>query len=673
MAEYIHMGSTTNVAPTAPAAPVEGTPPFPNVLHQYSSYSYVLTLSAISTEYCNSAAYRAGVKQNDGNLEIICRSGSGFPDNRQDTLAGKFEFFIDDLKISSAAGMDSMTKNTNATGISFTVTEPYSMGLFYQSLSVAATKCKHESFILSPYLLTIEFMGHISADKLNVKVPNSTKYISMRISKVEMSVTGAGAVYTIEAYPWNEQAYNKNHTEFTTDISVKGSNVKEMLVLGAPGEVAKDLQSIVNQRFRRFAEKNGDPTPDTIVILLPPDSSGDEDSPLNEIAEASMGFDTVRTAPSGMGKEDRIFDRATSTFLRSNLVTNPTVGEFNFSQGSDIINAINQIVLMSDYGRKALENVDQSGMVNWWKVETEYRQINPPAGAEDIYRKSDGSFPMVIVFKVIPYKVHISHFTPPNTKLVGKDNLEMQALKEYNYIYTGKNVDILDFQIRFDHGFYSPVSPDTTLESSDLKTGAQSSNSASPKPALDKAVFKPGDPKKTEMASRLVRSKTRSSLAYGGGGGLDDAASLAARNFFDVVTNPASLVQLDMTILGDPYFLGDSGLGNYSARSTQYSNMNSDGAVNWQNGEVDIKVTFETPVDPDLITGMYKFPSGDAENLVINQVSGLYKVYTLESNFKQGKFTQTLSLTRRSHQFSENNEGEPITKGTVNNQAARNS
>lgn len=655
MAEFIPQGSANESPPPARPAPVTGKPPFPNILHQYSSYNYVLTLSAISTEYCNENTYRSGVKQEDGNIEMICRSGSGLPDNRQETQAGKFEFFIDNLKINSAAGMDQATKNTNATGISFTVTEPYSMGLFYQSLQIAALKCRHDNFIVAPYLLTIEFMGHISADKLNVKVPNATKYISMRISNIDMTVTKAGAVYNIEAYPWNEQAYNSVHTEFTTDISVRGKTVLDM-TLGTGGEVAKNLTSIVNERLRQIAEKNKDPMPDIVGIIFPPDSSGDSDSVLNEIAESSLGFNTVRTAPPGMGKEDQVYDPVTGTFFRNKLTTNPSVAEFKFSQGSDIINAINQIVLMSDYGRKALENVDSKGMVKWWKVETQYFQI---PGKENL--KSDGTPPVYIVYKVIPYKAHISHFTAPNTKLTGKENLEKEVLKEFNYIYTGKNVDILDFNIKFDYGFYSTMSPDSGIESGDRKLTAQTSNSASTKRAPKDLEINPADPQKTEMASRLVRSKNRSSGAYGGGGGQDDFASLAARQFFDVVTNPSSMVQVQMTILGDPYFLGDSGLGNYSAGNSEYFNMNSDGAINWQNGEVDVKVNFETPIDPNAATGLYTFPKGDAKTKVISQFSGLYKVYLLESNFNQGKFTQTLQMTRRIHQFSQNEEGKPVT------------
>lgn len=631
-------------APLA-APPVKGNGPFPNILHDYSSYNYIITLSAITMGQCNSGSYR-GLGPNS--TEIIARTAGGFPDNRQQTAAGKFDFTIDNLKIKSAAGLDQVTKNTNASGISFTITEPYSIGLFYQSLQVAAKATGHGTFTLAPYLLTIEFAGHVSANKLNVRVPNTTKYICMRLGKMDMTVTSAGAVYNVEAYPWNEQAHNSMYTEFATDISVNGKTVEEMC-RGVTGGNNKNLVDVINIRNTKLAKRNGDPIPDYISIIFPTEADGSGD---NIIGDADMKFDTIRTATPGMGKEDQIYDPGTGTFIRTKILANEKEAEFKFSQGSDLINAINQIILMSDYGRSAIESLDGNGMVDWWRIDTTYKQIE---GASNM--KKDGSQPTISEFRVVPYKAHVSVFAPPNSKLAGKDNLDTTALKEYNYIYTGKNVDVLDFNIRFDVGFYNVIAADMGVEAGDRKRNAQSSNSTSDKPMSAKIVVATQDPSKTEGSIRQVKGTLASNSSRGGGGGKDDAASIAAREFFDVVTNDGSLVNMEMTILGDPYFIGDSGLGNYYAKDTTLFNMNSDGAINWRNGEVDLKVTFRNPVDPNLATGMYTFPPESTDAEVVKEVTGLYKVITLENTFAQGKFTQTLKLVRRTHQFSDNAEG----------------
>ena len=61
-----------------------------------------------------------------------------------------------------------------------------------------------------------------------------------------------------------------------------------------------------------------------------------------------------------------------------------------------------------------------------------------------------GTAPLVYVYRVIPYDVHASKMITVNTKGPGFYELAKQTVKEYNYIYTGKNVDIINFDIYFD-------------------------------------------------------------------------------------------------------------------------------------------------------------------------------------------------------------------------------
>jgi hypothetical protein len=98
-----------------------------------------------------------------------------------------------------------------------------------------------------------------------------------------------------------------------------------------------------------------------------------------------------------------------------------------------------------------------------------------------------------------------------------------------------------------------------------------------------------------------------------------------------------------MKILGDPYFIADSGWGNYTAKPTNYENINSDPSMDYQSGEVDILVNFRTPLDINVATGKADF----GNTTLISQFSGLYKVYEVSSNFSKGKFTQDLTLMRR--------------------------
>jgi len=110
-----------------------------------------------------------------------------------------------------------------------------------------------------------------------------------------------------------------------------------------------------------------------------------------------------------------------------------------------------------------------------------------------------------------------------------------------------------------------------------------------------------------------------------------------------------------MQIIGDPYYIIQSGTGNYTSSPTQFHNLNEDGSVSYQNGEVDIMVNFRTPIDINQSTGMYNF-GPNTDTAPVMQFSGLYKLTNVSSVFSQGKFTQTLTGYRRPMQESKKPE-----------------
>jgi hypothetical protein len=76
--------------------------------------------------------------------------------------------------------------------------------------------------------------------------------------------------------------------------------------------------------------------------------------------------------------------------------------------------------------------------------------------------------------------------------------------------------------------------------------------------------------------------------------------------------------------------------------------INSDGSMNYQNTEVYIVVNFRTPTDIQEGTNVYK--NLESSSMLVQSFSGLYKINKVESYFSGGKFTQTLGITRQTHQ-----------------------
>ena len=676
---------------------VPGTPPFPNILHNFATYNCIWTLSVLSPQDLNfpDDSYRKGKLG-----PLILKSGSGEPNDRISTTyrsvdnpQGKFDYFIENVKISGMMGMDKATGNTNATGLSFDIGEPYSMGLFFQSLQIAAAESGYINYLDCPLLLRLEFKGHIDALRQNVQIPGTTKFFPIKIMNITMRVSGNGSTYSCTAIPWNEKAHNTTYSQIKTDINISGSTVQEMIQTGA-----KSLQKVVNDRYLETVKRKDVEVPDQILIVFPSDlktsdaasSKDDSSNPasatsnpnekqsnlnvfkrlgvargsdnfnlvqkdnINPVGISSMGFNEYRKGDAGFGKDNAVYDEKTGTYKRGNVSVSKTSSEARFAQGTDIPNVINQVILASDYGRQALDpdKISEDGFINWWKIDTQLYILDSDANLGKTGRK-----PNLVVYRVIPHRVHHSKFMAPNQPAKGVEKIKLDAIKEYNYLYTSKNLDIINFNIEFNAAFYTALTADGGKNNQGAQRIVETGGLATdiPKEFNDKGSTEGGVTRAadgslssenagvglnqvpTQSESDKIKSRTGAK-----GGLVDSAATVAARQFYDAITEGSDMVQLDMTILGDPFFIGDSGVGNYSAQATNLKGINADGAINNQDGAVYINVKFRNPIDISRSTGRYDFPNGG----IVPQFSGLYMVTKVENSFGKGQFTQVLSLTR---------------------------
>jgi hypothetical protein len=652
--------------------------PLGNPLHNYATYNYVIGLGCLTDQEINNpdTTYKAGKA-----IRLICKDANADPNNRVATPYGKFDFFIDNVELKSVVGLDG-GNTTNVSNISFTVTEPYSMGMFLIACQTVAQQLGHDNYTEAPYVLTIEFRGNTQTGSM-VNVPGSTRHIPFNFNDVSMKVTGEGSVYTCTAQPFNQGAITDDKALFTSDVSITGDTVQSILQTGE-----KSLQKVINQKLKDTAKAAGITTPDEVIILFPQDFASaasisadssestfgatttssvgsatavyqklgvaesslnstqvQQASDCNAIGQASLGFNDARTAMAPVGKENRIWDTDKQIFVRGKNIADPTVTDMKFSQDTDIPNAINQVIINSNYASEALvaSNLTAEGYRGWWRIDPQVYNIGP-------VEKATGAKPKLMVYRVLPYNVHTSNMMPPNLKAPGLGQggaLEKQAVKEYNYIYTGKNVDIINFDITMNQSFRALMGADALEKSQDAKMLAQTSDSADPV-----AVGNPlplGALPSTQPGStptKVSYSGTSLNTDKKGGGGIETPGIRASRIFMDAVTNGQDLVNLTLTILGDPYFIPNSGMGNYTSAATQYTNLNLDGSMNYQNGEVDIKVNFRTPLDINQTTGLYDFGSKSAP---VTQYSGLYRISEVTSKFSKGQFQQTLIGQRRNN------------------------
>ena len=366
----------------------------------------------------------------------------------------------------------------------------------------------------------------------------------------------------------------------------------------------------------------------------------ENDDNVNDLGRAAVKLDD----PLGPGANPYVstfyqYDEETNLFTRDNITIDPAQRQIKFKQGEKIQRIIEELICISDAGIDIGPNAtpDDLGMVPWFRIETQVFNVNNAKQESQSGRK-----PRVYVYRVVPYKVHHSVFAAPNAPYQGYDNLAAQAAKEYNYIYTGKNDDVLDFNLEFKNTFYAALAPDggNNSANNNIQSGSGRPNEVRGA-AADNGQGTRGDGATTE---RDPQGDTNSSSA---GATAESAAVRTARRFNDAIVNSdVDLLIATMQIWGDPFWLSDSGMGNYMARATNLFNVNADEQADYQNGQNDIIVNFRTPVDLKA-DGFYSFPQ---EFVNVDNFSGLYMVINVTNFFQQGKFTQELQLVRRRNQ-----------------------
>jgi hypothetical protein len=519
-------------------------------------------------------------------------------------------------------------------------------------------------------------------------VPKTTKHFTIKFTEVTMEVSEGGAKYICKANATGESALLHSNINLTSEISFEGTTVQEVLQTHP-----KSLTNIINRHLKDVAK--GQYTPDEIVILFPPtqataQASGsgnqgatetkagpiDTTDPLapnnatsgansgktvydvvgvardskseglkqttqvNSIGKSKLGYGNTRegyASSPGVG----LYDEKTHTWDQAQIKKDPTLSSYAISSGASITNAINQVLLSSDYARNAMkkDGIVDGGMRVMWNIVPTYYILKSKNNEE-----FTGEPPKLMVFNVIPYKVSATAMGTSGGNISTTHYQQMidNAAKIYDYIYSGKNTQIKKINLKFD-ALFKAFLPVRANSSKDVQTG--NANSAQIDRNIDDITFKGGQTSNTPeagLAYIVSRTGTTASTDGTGGGGEETVETRMAKWFFNSMVRNADMQTLEMEIVGDPYWLSSSGWGNYRAGETKYWNVNSDMSVNHHNGEVHMIVRFKTPSDINDTTGLYNMNGKKA----LLQWSGLYKVTHVESRFKQGEFSQVIKANK---------------------------
>jgi methyl-accepting chemotaxis protein len=357
---------------------------------------------------------------------------------------------------------------------------------------------------------------------------------------------------------------------------------------------------------------------------------------VNDIGNSSMLFEqgSPGTSPNPQVSAEEALNEDTGEINRTANTISATQRQFSFPANTKVTKIIEEVILASEYGQTLNNRVDDQGMVEWFTIDPQLYIIGD---ARDV---ASGGMAKIYVYRVLPMKVHSSQFAPPTAPGAGYSKIANQVYKVYNYIYTGKNKNILDFDIEFNMAFVDTVNQGVN--------NADTGRGQITEPDVDRVEqATAGTGNADAGTTRISTSSEYGSANAVGGVEVETAPIRNARQFHDAILNgQGDMVQLTMTILGDPYFLSDTGMGNYTADLGPYTTVTADGTMDFQRTEIDIAVNFRTPLD----YGSDGFIEMLDDTIPVSPFSGLYKVVSVRNTFQGGEFRQELELVRRRNQ-----------------------
>ena len=725
----------------------------PNPLHDYESYNAVFTLAALTLEevnfpnilYNRMPLYPVAHSAGKGNIkEVTFYKQAGV----------SLEYFIDNVEIKSFISPNQKTKHVQRSEISFTVTEPFSIGLFLQTMQIQAGKAADDGnveFTQAPYALIVDFVG-VDANGKIFRNNNLRKVMPVQMTKAAIRASQAGAVYECTAAPWTETPTMDVNNKINTDITLSGKTVYEMMQVGDDSLMGQlNFKGAELDKKAKKKEQLATVPQDDFVIYFPENSEveyteaerkmvlkdraivadkgdgelgdyyfntekrdivvetllGKNVRVTNEYTGTSgQGVRVFQTEGEGsnafflgndigaskmainennmaiMGKKfpdfEEKYDKRKKTFTRDGITLNLKLMTLSFKKNTRITDIIETVILLSEYAKNLTKNPDemknkQPGKHPWFRVRTKCFQLQ-----DAFFKLKTKTHPRLNVFSIVPYQVPDTIFDDDTSMPSGYTVVRQNIVKGYNYLYTGLNKDILDFQLDYNFAFYNSAPQNLNKSSSTSSAGGNKSiekNSTATdnqQAKLEEAALdKPGP-----LISRVLKAQKETS----GEGTENESAELKiARTMNDRIINGGTtdLIQMDLQIIGDPYFLPASGMMNsdepirffvdprpYAPDSaSDKNNGNGRGEINYQDTACFIEMNFQTPIDYQPGGDNFIFPQGGAykngagQTIRLGEFSGIFQVQTIVSSFVQGKFEQTLRINRQANMTLDAVEG----------------
>ena len=357
------------------------------------------------------------------------------------------------------------------------------------------------------------------------------------------------------------------------------------------------------------------------------------------------------------------------TYKRDGIKIDFRDRQLSFPKGTRVTDIIEIVLILSEYGKNfgasMTKDTDQNGYTQWFRIIPQCFELKNSY----VESKTKSSY-KVIVCNVVKYGMMTAILADDDQAIPNLTLMNNAIVKRYDYLYSGMNHDILDFDLRYNFAFYNTQTRDPNNTKS-AKPGKQGEDTYQ---VVETTKYETADGRSVYSShgrNVATNADTNSQATIG-----ESQETSFARDFNQKLINSSTdLFDINLTIHGDPFFLPNSGNTNYINLDTeeklqdasQSYMVNPDGQIQVLRQQFLIEITFISPIDIDKKEGNYIIPTAtikdrEGAQRVVNEFGGIFRVIEIKSEFRGGRFTQVLRCVRSGNMAIDGKDVKVITK-----------
>lgn len=427
----------------------------PNVLNQYDSVSYHFKLFMMN---------ELTLKKNGYNIKNTPQ--------RIISETGKSSIYINDVQIEHWVAPNH--KTLSASGIKFTMTliEPHGMSLLDQIYN-SSVDLAIANYARSPMYMELSFLGRDeqTGEERKVYTGNANHLWRVQLINMETQVDAGGTTYILMGHLFNDLAVNETLGRPPMELEVYGNSFTEML---------SNLEKAWNDAEQSNYDSNVQPLHQYKFYLY----NNFESSSTNV-----LNWETLKFIPGAFKNQRTDQGKSTSTqgMTQANWTTKHSIQEI-----------LDTMISNTNWGEETGDILSSVSKENekreprfprTYRIETriEYTDFDP---VSNDYNKE-------ISYHIWPYDT----ITPILESLgANKDKKQLYTQakatvdllikkrmiqKQYNYIFTGQNVDIINFDLRFNSMWQAYIPIYEGLYGSDQEEGSAKEPKRDPSDIVD--------------------------------------------------------------------------------------------------------------------------------------------------------------------------------------------